>query len=276
MPPDEIILTIVNLSLIGLSLFVFVCFLTTGRLSEKHLRLGPTRDLHQPPLVYLIAIIGTSVYSLVMLTVVIEHALVMQLMLFNELLRLTLIALLVNRALHAEAGFRKVGLVPRWPVRDCAWGIGGGLVSLGLAGAVGMLINFILAQLGHTIDSVAHESLQQLRDEFSMELLMGLIISAVILAPLLEEILYRGIFQTSLLRVFRGRRWPALIIASAVFAVIHLSVTPWHGLIMLFVVGLVFGYVYERTGSLLTPILAHAVFNAANIALLLSMPEQAS
>lgn len=69
-------------------------------------------------------------------------------------------------------------------------------------------------------------------------------------------------------------RWPALLVASAVFSVIHFSVVPWQGLISLFVLGLVFGYVYERTGSLLTPILAHAVFNAANITITLLLPDQ--
>ena len=56
--------------------------------------------------------------------------------------------------------------------------------------------------------------------------------------------------------------------------VIHASVVPWQGLVSLFVLGLVFGYLYERTGSLLTPVIAHAVFNSFNNALTLLLPEQ--
>jgi membrane protease YdiL (CAAX protease family) len=48
---------------------------------------------------------------------------------------------------------------------------------------------------------------------------------------------------------------------------------PWQGLIPLFVLGITFGYLYERTGSLLPPILAHAIFNAANIGIALVIPD---
>ena len=56
MTPVEIIVIVVNLAVVSVALGVFVYLLFTGRLSERQLRLGPTRDLHQPKIVYLIGI----------------------------------------------------------------------------------------------------------------------------------------------------------------------------------------------------------------------------
>lgn len=266
------IISIMNLVILAMSLVVFGRLLWAGRLSEKYLRLGPTRELHQPVWVYFFVVAVVLLYSTVKLTVTGEQP--PAIVLGTELIPYALVGLMIGRARSIDAGFRKIGLVPRWPGRDTCWGLIGGVIGLGLAGAVGMAVNFVSTKLGQPIDPVGHEALQTLRDEFSVELLVALTISAVILAPLVEELVFRGALQTSLLRLFGERRWPALLIASAVFSIIHYSVVPWQGLIPLFVLGLVFGYVYERTGSLLTPILAHAGFNAANIAIALSMPEQ--
>lgn len=271
MSVDEIILYS-QWVVVGLSLSVFVFLLRNGAFSERQLRLGPTRDLHESAWVYAAAIAGVMLYSVLMIGL--SRSGIVEVLLGIELIKFAIIGLMVGRARLADAGFRKIGLLPRWPVRDCVWGLVGGVVALGLAGAVGMALSYISQLLGHPVDQVGHEALQTLRDEFSVELLINLIISAVILAPLTEELLFRGVFQTSLLRVFKGARWPALLIASVIFALLHISVvTSWQSLVPLFVLGLVFGYLYERTGSLITPILAHAVFNAANIAIALNLPD---
>lgn len=267
------IITTINYVILAVSLVVLGRMIWAGALSEKHLRLGPTRDLNQPIAVYAFAIFGVFTYSTMM--VLFSGSQQPELLLAIELSKFMLIGLMIGRARHTEAGFRKIGLVPRWPWRDVRWGFYAGVIGLGLAGSAALLVNFISTRLGHPVDPVAHEALQTLRDEFSTALLLNLIISAVILAPLTEELLFRGVFQTSLLRLFRGARWPALLIAAIVFSLLHWSVvTSWHALVPLFVLGLVWGVLYERTGSLLAPILAHAIFNAANIAMALSLPEQ--
>jgi membrane protease YdiL (CAAX protease family) len=270
MPLDQL-LTITNLAIIALSLAVFGYMAIRGAFSERQLRLHPLRDLNQPTWVYVIAIMGVLLYSVLKLTVHGEQP--AELLLLVELIPFVLAGLLIGRAMHCEAGFRKIGLLPRWPWRDTVWGLVGGLIGLGLAGCIGMAVGALSELIGQPVDPIGHEALKTLRDEFSVELLIGLIISAVIFAPLFEEIVFRGVFQTSLLRLFKGRRWLALLIASAVFSVIHASVVPWQGLVSLFVLGLVFGYLYERTGSLLTPMLAHAVFNSANITIALLLPQ---
>lgn len=61
--------------------------------------------------------------------------------------------------------------------------------------------------------------------------------------------------------------WPALYATAVLFATIHPT---WPQPIPLFVLGLGFGYLRLVTGSLLAPLLVHALFNATSMALFLA------
>jgi membrane protease YdiL (CAAX protease family) len=84
-----------------------------------------------------------------------------------------------------------------------------------------------------------------------------------LIAPLLEELLFRGLLQNSLSK--KMPVWAAILTASAIFAAVHMD---YHAFPPLLVMGAVFGLLYHLTGSLRVNILAHALNNAA--ALLLS------
>ena len=88
------------------------------------------------------------------------------------------------------------------------------------------------------------------------------VLSAVVLAPLAEEIFFRGLVQ-SMLRRYTGQPWVAVVATSAAFAAIHFS-TPQH-MPALFALSLVLGYNYERTGRLVSAISIHMLFNAISI-----------
>jgi membrane protease YdiL (CAAX protease family) len=79
----------------------------------------------------------------------------------------------------------------------------------------------------------------------------------VIVAPATEEFLFRGYFY-GVLRRYLGVL-PALILISALFASIHLSLPSF---LPLFLLAGCLTLAYEATGSLWTPILMHACFNA--------------
>ena len=81
---------------------------------------------------------------------------------------------------------------------------------------------------------------------------------AAVIAPVAEEFFFRGMLQTVLLNTFKSR-WAAIMVASAVFAAIHFSQP--HAIPALFVLAVIMGYAYERTGSLIPPIAIHALFN---------------
>ncbi|XP_004516087.1 uncharacterized protein [Cicer arietinum] len=84
-----------------------------------------------------------------------------------------------------------------------------------------------------------------------------------VLAPLLEETVFRGFFMTSL------TKWVptpvAIIISAAVFALAHLTPGEFP---QLFVLGSALGISYAQTHNLLTPITIHAFWNSGVILLL--------
>ena len=84
--------------------------------------------------------------------------------------------------------------------------------------------------------------------------------SAIILAPIAEEVLFRGILYATVKEL--GHPRIALYGTSFVFAAIHGS---WLTLAPLTFFALVLTLLYERTRSLLAPIVAHASFNAVNL-----------
>jgi membrane protease YdiL (CAAX protease family) len=90
------------------------------------------------------------------------------------------------------------------------------------------------------------------------------VVALVILAPIAEELFFRGVVFNALRRE-GGRRW-AYLGSSALFAVIHLDLVV---LVPLFLLGLALAWVYERTNNLLAPIAMHATVNAISVAVAL-------
>ncbi|MFZ4877306.1 CPBP family intramembrane glutamic endopeptidase [Janthinobacterium sp. Mn2066] len=76
-------------------------------------------------------------------------------------------------------------------------------------------------------------------------------------APLCEEFIFRGLIQGGLRRSLPA--WQAITISAAIFAIVH----PPASMLPVFVLGLCTGYAYQRSGSLLAPMLTHAGYNAA-------------
>jgi hypothetical protein len=83
-----------------------------------------------------------------------------------------------------------------------------------------------------------------------------------IFAPIFEEWLCRGMVLRGLLT--RMKPVWAIVISAAFFAIIHAN--PWQAL-NAFLIGLMMGYVYYKTGSLLLTMLIHFVNNGTAVVL---------
>ncbi len=81
-------------------------------------------------------------------------------------------------------------------------------------------------------------------------------------APVLEELLFRGVLFGGLTKIMPI--WPAIFLSGLVFAVIHINAAT---LIPLWFLGVAFAWLYVRTGTLLAPMAVHFTFNAVNLAL---------
>ena len=82
------------------------------------------------------------------------------------------------------------------------------------------------------------------------------LLSVSVFAPLFEEWLCRGLVLRGLLQ--KQSPAAAVSISAAFFAVLHM--TPWQA-VPAFILGLLFGYVYYKTGSLKLTMLMHCVNN---------------
>jgi hypothetical protein len=88
-----------------------------------------------------------------------------------------------------------------------------------------------------------------------------LFLAAAVMAPLVEELLFRGYLQTSL-KHHVGGTW-AILVSALIFSLVHMQPLAIPGL---FALGAAFGYIYDRTGSLKTNILLHLANNALAVA----------
>ncbi len=90
--------------------------------------------------------------------------------------------------------------------------------------------------------------------------LVASLLSVSVMAPLFEEWLCRGLVLRGMLK--KTNPTVAIVISALFFAVLHMN--PWQA-IPAFVLGLLFGYVYYRTGSLKLTMLMHCVNNTFSV-----------
>ena len=81
-----------------------------------------------------------------------------------------------------------------------------------------------------------------------------------------EELLFRGLIQQDLARAF-GWKW-GLLGASLIFAVMHLTWRSIPELGFVFLAGLILGFLYWKTKSLVAPIIAHGVNNVIMVSVM--------
>jgi membrane protease YdiL (CAAX protease family) len=102
--------------------------------------------------------------------------------------------------------------------------------------------------------------LQDIGAEKDTAMLVALGILVVGVAPIAEEIFFRGFLFGGL----RGRLsfWPAALISGIFFGAIHILGGSWQAVVLLSVFGTLLAFLYERTGSLGPPIIMHMFQNA--------------
>lgn len=93
------------------------------------------------------------------------------------------------------------------------------------------------------------------------------VLGVALLAPLLEEVLFRGAIQGALMRFF-GRPWPAIILSALLFGIIHMNPVQ---VVYAALLGIVLGWIYYRTGSLLSVIVGHILNNSLAVVTTLTL-----
>jgi hypothetical protein len=160
-------------------------------------------------------------------------------------------------------GFKGFGLAPKTIGKDmvgaittllAVWPVVFGMLLLTLG--IGKLI------FGPDFEITKHDELESLIKYPQWSIRLAVLFMAVVVAPLSEEMLFRGLFQTAF-RNISQRPWAAIVAASVIFTMAHPNREHWPAL---FVLAMGLGYAYEKSGSLFRPIFMHAIFNGVMIA----------
>jgi uncharacterized protein len=83
------------------------------------------------------------------------------------------------------------------------------------------------------------------------------VVSTCLLAPVLEEMLFRGVFLRAFL--VQQPRWAAIAYSALLFGVAHLNI---YQFVLAFLLGLLLGWLFERSRSLIPCIALHGALNS--------------
>ena len=206
--------------------------------------LPPPEDPERKLRIQLVGIVGTVIYHLVVAGGVVAF-----------------LAHVRDQNIYELFGLRRL----RWPqlLIKVLLGL---VIGTVLAVATFYLWN-LLIQSGKGEAGAPQEAVRMLRESESIALKLGIAFSAVIVAPVAEEILFRGFMYPSIKRF--SDRFFAAAITSLFFAFIHFNAG---SLAPLFVLAMVLTIAYEVTGCLLVPIGIHAAFNLFQVVGLFFFP----
>ena len=127
-----------------------------------------------------------------------------------------------------------------------------------------LCVSFFFLDIGKTISQMILELSQKITGEIPNDPFLTvtstpeLIISGIfmcLVAPILEEILFRRLLCNRLLPLGEMK---AIVISAAIFGLIHGN---FYQFAYAFLIGLVFGYIYVKTGKVIYTIIIHCIIN---------------
>lgn len=172
------------------------------------------------------------------------------------------------------AGYASYSPQYRWQARQ-SFGtiVGSGFVTFAIACPILYATSYAwetLLQL-FGLPAEPQDLIRMFADAKSPKLMTGLIVLATVVAPIVEESIFRaGIFR--FLRT-RAPRALALLLPAVLFAALHVdwsTLTGFASFAPLLVLALIFSVAYEQTGNIATTMIAHALFNLNTIILILA------
>lgn len=177
------------------------------------------------------------------------------------ILQLGVIAIALLPLLASGRPYARLMGPTRWTLP--MWGLGL-VIGIGTA-IVTYTINAIVVLIAG-VDEPVEQGLTQVVTAGGLVTVLAVTL-AVVVAPIGEEIIFRGVLHRAVAE--KAGFLVGAIISSALFALVHLEVilSQPFGLVGLFVVGFLLAWAYHLTGSLIVPILGHAVYNAISVGL---------
>lgn len=245
-PPKHLGRTLVlDLAIVLLIMFIAVLaaqiLIVAIRAPQQGINLSNFRNLDENALLRLIGVDG------IVATLVLQNAIFIAIP-------------IIRTKLFQRTSLRQIGFHAEHPLRLLAFGIGLGIITL-LGNA---MLGILFAQAGIRQNQSAQYPLFQ--GDYLGQFVF--FIGAALLAPLGEEILFRGYVFNTLRRMWNagpGALIAAYAISALLFALAH-SLAATQGLIALlvpaFFMGLVLAWGMHRTGSIIPCFIAHSMNNS--------------
>lgn len=143
----------------------------------------------------------------------------------------------------------------KWLDNWTVWGFGGYMVALPLVLIVSILNQQIWQGQGGS-NPILFLALKA-QDQVALTIFF---ITASVMAPLFEEIMFRGFLLPSLTRYIPV--WGSILLSAFLFAIAHLSLSE---VLPLMTLGTILGFVYVKSRNLLAPMLLHSLWNSGTL-----------
>ena len=121
-----------------------------------------------------------------------------------------------------------------------------------------VFISLVLIPIPFWLFLYVDRGFQQIED-------LKLFLTLILLYPILEEILFRGLIQPTIAKQF-SKSWliisQANLITSALFVSLHFISHPPLWALAVVIPSITFGYIQERVNHILAPITLHTTYNA--------------
>lgn len=127
-------------------------------------------------------------------------------------------------------------------------------IGCGLVIAAHIFTILYAALIVYLLDSPIQPDLAPVAEEMSFPWLLAFL--AVVVAPVVEEIFFRGFVFAGFYNRYGYQK--AAILSSLIFALGHLQVL---AILPLFILGYIFAYLYHRSGSIVPAIILHFLVN---------------
>lgn len=156
---------------------------------------------------------------------------------------------------------RNMGFEPEYPLDNNNFGGRSGLSMALIVSVMAISAAFVIEPVSMLLPEMS-EARKMAMEQMLKGPVWIVLISVSVFAPFFEEWLCRGIILRGLLKKMKPG-W-AIVISALVFGLIHMNL--WQA-IPAFIIGVVLGYVYYKTGSLKLTMLMHCVNNTLSVIL---------
>jgi hypothetical protein len=181
----------------------------------------------------------------------------------------TLVVIGVFLRLHRMSWSGAFGFTTRRIARTLMLALLAAAIVLPIAMTLGWVSGIVLESVGKKVE--LQETVRALQTTETLGQQIYFAVVTIFIAPFVEEVMFRGILYPTMKQF--GFPQFALWSTSLFFAISHFNAMAFVPLLFMAVI---LTFLYETTENLLAPIVTHALFNAANFALLLREMSQSA